>query len=281
MTLPNFLIIGDIKPGSTSLYYYLHQHPDVFMPTGMKELRYFSYDSGNSYQRTAKSTRVRSLVEYESWFRDCGTASAVGEASPNYLRSPVAAGNIKRELQNPKLIVSLRNPVDRLYSMYLMDVRSGSKDKSFEATAFSEDCTWIKGNFVAHDLRKFYELFPRERIKVILFDDLVSSAEAVTRELYQFLSVDDNFVPELSIKNFGGIRNSAATFSFLTHLKNTLKRAGVSNPRLRKLWATIRDGSLYKLPLDPNTRAKVLEVFRDDTLRTQELIDADLSRWLD
>lgn len=250
------------------------------MPADLKELRFFSFDPENPYQRTAKSTRVRSIEEYRQWFADAGDAVAVGEASPNYLRGPVAAQNIKDTLGNPRLIVSLRNPADRLYSLYLMGRRARSRNRSFEETAFSEDCAWIKGNFVWSDLQRFFRLFSSANIKVVLFDDLVRDAQSVTRDLYEYLNVDSDFVPDFAIKNLGGLPKSPGAYSIMMKAKNLLKRSGVKSDALRKAWSKYRDDALYKPTLDSGTRAKVLEVFRDDILRTQELIDIDLRLWL-
>ena len=79
MAIPNFLVIGDLKAGSSSLHYYLRQHPEVFMPTGLKEIRYFSYDKENPYHLLAESSRVRHFDDYLKYFEQSGDAKAVGE----------------------------------------------------------------------------------------------------------------------------------------------------------------------------------------------------------
>jgi hypothetical protein len=91
---PNFLIIGAVKAGTTSLHSYLSQHPEIFMPQ-RKELRYFAYDEENPYHVRARSTRVRTYDEYLSYFSSSSGRKAVGEASPNYLGSPGAAERIR------------------------------------------------------------------------------------------------------------------------------------------------------------------------------------------
>ena len=280
MTLPNFLLIGDIKAGSTSLYYYLSQHPDVFMPSGLKELRYFSYDKDNPYHVAAKSSRVRTLDEYEQWFKEGRTRKAIGEASPNYLRSPIAARNIHSSIPNARLIACLRNPADRLYSLFLMSRRYRADIETFEQRAFKENATWIKGNYYWQDLKRFYDLFPRDHLKIILFDDLVSATEATTRDTYHFLEVDDSFVPDYAIQNEGGLPRYRAIYTNLVRVKNAAKRLWRPPTFARAAWAKVRRRSLYKPPLSEQTRQKILEVCFEDILRTQELIGRDLTHWL-
>src|SRR4051794_34967159 len=117
--LPNFLIIGAAKAGTTSLYHYLRQHPDVYMST-IKEPNYFCFE-----EQLPEYAPVRTLAEYESLFDGASSQPAVGEASTQYLNSAAAPRRIANILPNVRLIVSLRNPADRAYSSYLGRVWGG------------------------------------------------------------------------------------------------------------------------------------------------------------
>ncbi len=108
---PSFLIIGDMKAGSTSLFHYLRQHPEVYMPA-CKELRYFAYDPENPYHIRAATYPVKTLADYAHYFEKCGNARAIGEASPNYLRGRGTARRIKAALPDAKLIACLLAAVD-------------------------------------------------------------------------------------------------------------------------------------------------------------------------
>jgi Sulfotransferase family len=281
MAKPNFLIIGDLKAGSTSLYSYLRQHPQVFMPGGRKELRYFSFDSENPYHVRAKSSVVRTLDEYLAYFEESGNARAIGEASPNYLRSPGAARRIKQQVPDIRLIVCLRDPAERLHSLHQMHYRSGSTRQAFDEHLFSQDAVWIKGNFYWSELNRYFQIFDRNQINVVLFDDLKASAARVVRNLYEFLGVDPSFLPDLKPRNTGGIPRNVFIYSLLVRGKNSLKRLGAPPAHLRKLWAEIRKESLQREELDPTIRRKILEVCEDDIRRTQDLIQRDLSKWLE
>jgi hypothetical protein len=279
MTTPNFLVIGDLKAGSTSIYHYLQQHPDVFMP-GVKELRYFAFDPDNPYHVMSQAYRVRTYEDYLRSFDGARGERAVGEASPNYIRSPIAAERIKASLPDVTIVVSLRNPADRLYSAYQMDFREGRSAGSFGEMAFRNNALFIKGNYYWADLKRFFDRFPRDRIRIVLFDDLIADAGAVARELYRFLGVDHSFSPDLEVKNEGGVPHSKLAFSLIMAGKKHLKHFGRPPAALLTTWGRVKRASLRKVPIDPKVREKILEVCRDDILRTQDLVGRDLSAWL-
>jgi hypothetical protein len=281
MSTPNFLIIGDAKAGTTSLYSYLRQHPDVYMPGDLKELRYFSYDKDNPYHVRARSSRVRTLDEYLAYFERCGKAKAIGEASPNYLRSPGTARRIRQQLPDVRLIVCLRDPAQRLHSLYQMHFRSGLTRQAFDECLFGQNAMWIKGNFYWPELNRYYQLFDREQINVVLFDDLKADAARVARNLYEFLGVDNSFQPDLRPKNTGGMPRSVLFYSLLVGAKNVLRKIGAPPSGAKNLLARIRKESLRRDELDPMIRTKILEVCEDDIRQTQDLIRRDLSTWLE
>jgi hypothetical protein len=279
MKAPNFLIIGDVKAGTTSLHHYLRQHPQVFMPR-LKELRYFAYDPENPYHVRSSSYPVRTYAEYLRYFEKTGGAKAIGEASPNYLRSPIAAARIKAEIPDVRLIVCLRNPVDRLHSLYMMEYRAGRTRNPFDEQLFGLEAAWIRARFYWLDLKKYFDLFVRGQIKVILFDDLKSDAGKVVSDLCRFLEIDDTFMPDLAPQNEGGVPTSLLWYTILTRSKDLLRRFGSAPPAAKQLFKKLERSSLRKPRIDPLLRRKILEVCADDIRRTQELIGRDLSGWL-
>src|SRR5206468_5150499 len=127
LMLPNFIVIGAAKAGTTALYWYLAEHPAVFM-SRVKETNYFAFGldgEGRLLYGDPEVHRfpVRSLSEYEHLFANAADAAAVGEASPIYLECPQAAARIRTLLPGARIICSLRHPVDRAYSNYLMALR--------------------------------------------------------------------------------------------------------------------------------------------------------------
>ncbi len=126
MSLTNFLIIGAAKAGTTSLYHYLRQHPDVFM-SPVKEPQYY-WDEGPKNMHACAYDRAA----YERLFEGSESRRAAGEASPQYLHSPTAPARIAADLPRSRLIVSLRNPADRAYSCYLGRLRGAREGRRVE-----------------------------------------------------------------------------------------------------------------------------------------------------
>jgi len=130
MTIPNFLIIGAAKSGTTSLYHALKQHPKIFM-SPVKEPNFFALEGGElNYPQGTVDPRylaqcITTKEEYNQQFEGVSNEIAVGEASPIYLYHPQAPVRIKNCLPNVKIIVILRNPIERAYSNFLHHIREG------------------------------------------------------------------------------------------------------------------------------------------------------------
>ena len=278
MPIPDFLIIGDLKAGTTSLHYYLKQHPKIFLPD-KKELRFFSFDPDNPYHRRSGTFDVRTFSEYLEYFAEADGYPAIGEASPNYLRSPLTAERIRRQLPDVRLIVSLRNPADRLYSSYAMEYRSGGTKAPIEEILFRRDAERVKASFYWSDLMQYYDRFSRGRIKVILFDDLVQDSHQVVRDLCRFVGVDDDFTPDVTPRNVGGIPANPLMYRILGAGKKMTARYVKPTPEMRRIWQRVKSKQLSSLKPDPAVRQKILEICKDDIDRTQSLIDRDLSAW--
>jgi hypothetical protein len=275
MTLPNFLIIGAAKAGTTTLHAYLRPHPEVFMPA-RKELRFFGYGgSGDDY-----TFPVKTLAEYESYFADAGAARAIGEASPNYLRSAVAARRIRETIPDARLVVSLRNPVDQAFSAYLMVLRNGRVAPGTRFTA-ALAAHPVLGRGYADDLARYLSLFDRSQLHIIRFEALARDPLAVAQELYGFLGVAADFAPGVEkVSNPGGLPKNRLLHRILAD-----KRVMDFGKRyLPERWLDaakkVRNDNLEKQRMSPEDRAAALAVLRDDILRTGDLARLDLSAWL-
>lgn len=134
MPLPNFLIIGPGRTGTTSLYYYLKQHPEIYM-SPIKETNFFAYEQGKP-GRSQISKRynifpIKNIEAYSALFKAVTKEKAIGEASPRYFFTPQAAERIKLILPEVKLIAILRDPVERAFSSYLRRNRDGFETRTF------------------------------------------------------------------------------------------------------------------------------------------------------
>lgn len=283
MTLPNFLIIGAHKCGTTSLHSYFKQHPDIYMPNKIKEARFFSYDGENPVHR-AKSRAifpVRTLKEYQALFDDVKNQKAIGEASPEYIRNTQAAERIHAVIPQAKLIASLRNPVDRAYSEYLMSVRSGRETRTFEQVC-REDRHWLQRNLYGNNLQRYTAVFKRQQIKVILFENLRDDTQGVIQDCFRFLGVDDTFVPDITKKhNQGGIPKNGALYRLLA--SGPIKRAcrRLVPERYRGIFTILKEKSLkVPPPVAEDTRRELMNYFQEDISRLEDLFQMSFSIWL-
>lgn len=292
MALPNFIVIGAAKAGTTALYWYLAEHPAVFM-SPVKETNYFAHNldaSGRLLYGDPDVHRfpIKTQEEYEGLFREVGTATAIGEASPLYLESPQAAARIRALIPGARIVCSIRQPVDRAYSDYLMYLRRRGRqfDPQRELTAKAAwarpDSRWMQVSGYYAQLRRYFDAFPREQIHVFLFDDIKRSALDATQQVYRFLEVDPTVVPDLETPHApGGVPASPMLEGFLA--KSALSAAlRPWVPTRAANWVRrLRARTLRKAPsLPASLRKEVTAHFRDDIQRTSELIGRNLDHWL-
>lgn len=292
MTLPNFIIIGAAKAGTTALYWYLTEHPQVHM-SPLKETNFFAYGvdhAGSLLYGDPELHRfpVQTLFEYEELFTGAGTAVAVGEASPIYLECPQAAQRIRALLPASRIICGLRDPVDRAYSDYLMYLRNRGlrfdpeRDLTPQAAWALPDSHWMRIGRYHELLRRYYLAFPRERMHVFLFDDIKQDARQVVQNIYRFLGVDATFVPDFETPhNVGGVPSSMAMERLLTNrgLKATVEPW---IPHRMANWVRrLRTSNLQAAPALPDElRRELSQNFRDEILGTEDLIERDLHAWI-
>jgi hypothetical protein len=290
--VPNFLVIGAAKAGTTALHWYLTEHPQVFM-TRVKDPSYFAYgldDRGQLLwgEAAIHSFPVRSWSEYQRLFDDAGSALAVGEASTMYLECPQSAARIQRALPQARIICSIRQPVDRAYSGYLMYLRHRGQrfDPARDATPTAEwarpDSRWMQIGRYYEQLARYYAAFPRDQIHVILFDELKKNTVGVMQDLYRFLEVDSSFVPDLNTPhNIGGVPASMLLESLFTSRAIRSVVAPWLPLRAANWVRRLRTRNMRQAPrLPAELRRELTADFREDIERTSELIGKSLAHWL-
>jgi hypothetical protein len=177
--LPNFLIIGAAKAGTTWLYERLRRHPEVYMP-GVKELAFFSRDGNEGKTREW----------YEKHFE---AAPAVGEATPAYLYHPQAPRRIANVISDVKLIACLRHPTDRAYSHYWMKRGLGGLDCSFREVVSEWQKECVKYSLYGEQLNRYFSHFNREQLLILVFEEVISDPSDSLNDICTFLGVDDTF----------------------------------------------------------------------------------------
>jgi hypothetical protein len=275
MRLPNFLIIGAAKGGTTSLHYYLRQHPEVFLPR-QKEINFY-WPEARALGRQIPDT----IEEYARYFEGAGTARAVGEISPQYINSPSAAERIAADLRGVRLVVSLRSPAERAYSDYLGRVRIAREARAIDDAIRPGERIFEHG-FYHVRLKPFYDRFSRERIHVILHEDYTGDPATTLRTLFGFLDVDPGVPIDTSTRhNPAELPRSplanrllwAALPRVQRFLPDRWRGTGLAEPLLRR---TYREAP----PLSPDLRRRLTDAYRADIEATASLIGRDLTTWL-
>lgn len=294
MPLPNFFLIGPPKSGSTALYHCLKQHPDVFMPD-RKEPYYFLF-GGNAppdpplpYSTPYFNAAVWRSEDYFRLFAGAGSRRAIGEASTIYLRFPEAARRIRNNIPQAKIITVLRHPAERAYSSYLYMIQKGieTADTFFEALADEPrriDQGWFSGlnhkanGLYGQQMRVWFDLFPRDQIKIYLYEDWRQGPQAMLRNLFQFLEVDPNFEPVLKQSNVTRVPRNRRLHDLALRLERVEKKWGRPAALVQRL--DCKYNLVKPPPLDPAIRRALTEEHREDILLLQDLIECDLSHWL-
>ena len=301
--LPDFIIIGAARSGTTSLFYYLEQHPKIYFPK-VKELNFFcnnrtrkdplmGYGTGPGDRHATFWTE--SLEDYRSYFKKCSAGQLAGEASVSYLYSPSASSEIASLLPEIKLIVILRHPADRAWSHYLQLVRDGRETLSFSDALEAEKDRLKKGwefawhyrnmGLYAEQLSRFYGLFPKENIRVYLFEDLKQNPLGVTCSIFNFfgLNMRNDIRIDVSHNVSGKLKSK-----LLARLINrpSVLRSAVKYIVPRRLghhvMEYIRGKNLKtgKLQMPSDIRHQLDEFYAEDIKQTAQLIGRDLSYWL-
>ena len=295
--MPTFLVIGAMKSGTTALWWYLRQHPDVFMPDA-KEPHYFAFAGAPPRTRGPRSVAdraVRDHAAYERLFEAAGARHAVGEASPSSMYVPEACERIRREVPDARFIAVLRQPAERAYSSYLHLRRSGVETAPTFAQALELEPRriadgWGYGAWLYRDLgyygrqlERFYSAFPGGRIRVYLSEELSRDPVAVSRDAYAFLGVDPAFTPDTSLRpNVSGVPRgplARIAFAWQTPLRSRLA-AIVPAPVRKRIRNAVARRLLERPGLDPDLRARLTAGFADDIRLLATLTGRDLSRWL-
>ena len=298
MPYPTFLIIGAAKAGTTSLYHYLHQHPDIFM-SPVKEPNFFVFECHTLHfegpgDQAVVAQSVTTLAAYEALFAEGAQAQARGEASPLYLHVPEAPARIQRHVPDIKLIACLRHPVDRLHSHFWNMVKCGREPLQDFAEALAAEperqrANWewgwqyTAGGFYHAQLSRYYATFDPSQILVLLFEDFIANPVAVLQSIFRFLDVDDAFIPNVLLQhNATGLPKNPLLHRLMTSENPLRSTARMTLPLpVKKFIATwLWSRNVEKPTLDPALRADLLALYHDDILKLQTLLQRDLSHWL-
>ncbi len=308
--LPDFIIVGAAKAGTTSLYQYLKQHPEIYFPP-IKEVNFFCTDirPENFRAEYAKSVYldvddfissgmkhevfhgfVKTIDQYEKIFEPAGPKKILGELSNTYLYSETAAKKIYETLPGAKIIMVLRNPFDRAFSHYKMDYNNGLVNGDF-ITELKNDMSktergWGISNLYfelglySKQVKRYYESFPRNQLLILFYDEWKKDQQIFFKTICSFIGADPDFRFDFSTRHNESksrspiilfLKKQKKLFGFLSRLLSKKIKS-----RLMKLFSSNK-----KLPeITPEERKQVIELYRHDIVELSELLKTDLSHWL-
>jgi hypothetical protein len=284
---PNFFIVGAAKAGTTSLYAYLTEHPEVFM-SPRKEPHFFSlFEMRPEFDNF--DPPVRDPRAYQELFLGSEGRKAVGEASPSYLCDPDAAIRIKSAVQDAKIVISLRNPVQRAYSAYLMEYSAGRETLPFRQALEADERRTEKGwgvsfgyvelGLYAEQVEHYLEVFGRGQVLVILFEDLIRETATVMQQVARFLDVDPARFPESTFEQVHN-RFEASRGPFARALLRSRPIRALSKrfapQKLRDAVNRVLFTTAKKPKMDDEARRALAERFAPNLQRLERLLERDL-----
>lgn len=296
--LPNFLLVGAGRSGTTSLHHYLQQHPEIYVP-GVKSPSYFychrpPVPGDGGHEQITRDYFVCDTFSYESLFDAVQAEKAIGEVSPAYLASMGAIAHIADKLPMARIVIILRNPVDRFYARYVARYRDGLELRGTVEAVIAEERekplvrdeavgTYLSAGFCSHFIEAYMERFSPEQLHVTFFDDLQADAADYMRKLFAFLQVDPDFEPDLSTRrnvSGGYIRNPLlrAVWTQSAPLRRAV-RPYVAQGLRDQLFRQVTRNTVPRV-LNPATRRELLGIYRPEIEKLQALTGRDLAHWL-
>ncbi|MCS6991481.1 MAG: sulfotransferase [Chitinophagales bacterium] len=296
---PTFFVVGAPKSGTTSLYYYLRSHPQLYVPR-RKELLYFCTDLTFRFPLLSKE-------QFLAYYDDMRAGQIAGEVSVWNLMSVDAPGRIYAECPQARIIALLRHPADMLFSLFQNHVFNKNEILTDFAEALDAEPHRRRGQMIspvlrcplqalwyseigryATQLRRYYNYFPRNQLLVIFFEDFISDTAAVYRSILTFLGVDPQYRPEFKIYNARKTVRSTLLRNLMVDAPKWLRQAArwalPHHTRARDwleqwLWKlNTRKVAAQQVPAA--LRARLIEQYRQEIDDLAKLTGRDLSHWL-
>ena len=296
MKKPNFIIAGFPKCGTTSLHHYLNEHPEIFMPE-QKELHFFTFKILSKLKNgpkddIIKEMQINSSEKYLSYFQNVKNEIAIGDVSPSYINYPSEFFKIKKYLNDPKVIIILRDPINRAYSNYLHLKREHRETMSFkDAIAFEEER--MKNKYSDFWYYKFNSTYYEKIIKakttfssvlILTIEELDKDPAVTMKKVYKFLGVDNNFSFKTISEKFnvgGNYKKNFVTKLFFqpSKFKNRIKRFIKPTSFLKII--LMRTTSIFRIKpekIDQNLIEQLKSYFKNDVENLKKL-DVNISNW--
>lgn len=294
--LPNFLIVGAAKAATTTIHEYLKQHPNVFM-TKRKEPCFFTFrnTTPKTYSTGRQVNFYSKLNDYQKLFDGSREFKIKGESSTPYLYFyEKTIKNIKEVIDKHgglKILIVLRNPIDRAYSQYSMKVRDGVEEMSFENAIKIEkkrmqenahfDFFYLDRGLYFKQVKGYLENF--KNVKIILFEDFKNNENLVLNDISDFLEVEQFKYSKLNKLNISG----TSKIRFITKIIKgdffvVRKVLGffIPNRNKKQLINYLQRKNTKKgVPICENTKNELKDFYKKDIIKLERLINRDLAHW--
>lgn len=280
----DFLGIGAGKSGTTWIFHCLKEHPQICC-SSKKETAFFRkfipgrYDDGK-YEKGMEWYKT-------TYFNHCPRGAIKGEFCNSYISDPDSPNLIKKHFPKVKIIVSLRNPMDRAFERYYSKwrgLRNKERPKTFEKALEIEPKIIGDGFYYKH-LKKYFKLFPKENILVLIYEDIEQDPIGFIQKIYQFLGVNPEFIPQNGYNKTMNSREDISMRKLREQIQKTIKGQKIFKIfRWLKIYNLIKYIfslflSAYLPKLNPKTRKYLYNLYKEDIKNLEKLINRDLSFW--
>jgi len=260
--------IGPQKSGTTWVYRCLREHPEIACPP-TDAVHYFDmfYSRGREW--------------YATFFSEARAGQKLFDPTPSYIRSPWAPRRIAEENPAARIVICLRNPVERAFSHFWHEKKKRKFDFEFAEVLRNYDLfsSLLEPGFYAEHIERYLRHFPREQILCQLFDDLGSDPEAFLRQLLRFLEVDDSLRPSVLRQkvNVAGHKSGVISSHLLPKAKALLRRSGLSSIGEHPYLMSGKSEYLRGVP--DEMRGPLAEICEPEIARVEALLNLDLRCW--
>lgn len=303
-TMPNFFIVGTARSATTSLDQYFRSHPEIYMQK-IKDTHYFAASQFPSSFKGPGDDHlnrriIRDETQYNQLFTNAAGKKAIGEASAFYLSSPGTAERIAQAVPDAKILIILRDPIERAYSAYMLLRRDNRETLGFaeglrleeerKQQGFEPMWQYKELSLYYKQVKYYLDVFGAQHVKVLLYDELFTNSIPALRDIFTFLGVREDIVIDTSIRyNTGGVPISPKLYTWMDNFINAPSPLGKRVKSLVPLQLRTQVGSkimekiVKPIPMvsqiDSQTYTQLKEYFAEDVRKLEGLLHRDLSNW--
>ncbi len=297
----NLFIVGAAKSGTTSLYNYLSQHPDFFSPRVKEPNFYSDAESHNpaAYLIPKKGQFYHNKIIndpaiYFDLFKEVENQKIVADSSPSYLWDQKSAERIYNDFPKAKIIILLRDPIQRAFSHFLMDLKDGNQSeenfkKALQNDAKTQPKVWglshlyTEIGYYYNQVKNYIDTFSSNQVKVILYKDFITNTEQNLKDICKFLNIDEKHIDLIDYKKIHNpyvVPKSKLSKRILTY-KNKLGLLKVLVPKFVKEY--LNNKMLFKQENKPkistDDKTYLYTLFAKDIEQLEKLLQLDLTQW--